>query len=267
MGTSTSNGGQSGRTPLVPSWLDDGIGNESNNENDKSMPPAADTDRFREPRGNFTRYVNSSGRNSEYLHRSVSQYVRHSLGGAKNAATRLGSSRASAARLMSVISSISGRGIAETSKAFGLGDLMGKSASDVFLEIMDFICPDGGATDEGIARSSYVETIESMPELNSTPIENMTEQQFLIFTETYMANVIQERLLNDIGNKIISLPDDINTVEIIQDQLNGFIQGAVSDAMAKLNVEIKNISSTQTRDIVDSVYEKSYLILESLDEV
>lgn len=265
MGTSTSNNGQNGRTPMVPSWLDDD--NEKDGNVDQNIPAVADPERFRDPRGNFTRYVNSGGRNSENLHRAASQYVKQSLGGAKNATTRLGAARASTTRLLSVLSSISGKGVVETSKAFGLGDLIGKNANDVFIEIMGFVCPDGGATDEGIARSSYVETIESMPELNNTTIENMTEQQFLVFTETYMANVIQERLLNDIGNKTISLPDDVNTVEIIQGQLNDFIFGTVSDAMVQLNVEISNIDSTQTRSIVDSVYEKAYSILASMGEV
>jgi hypothetical protein len=262
MGTSTANSGQNGKTPMVPSWLD-----ENDDEDNNIIPAQADPDRFRNPRNNFTRYVNSGGRNRDNLHSATSQYVRESLGGTKNAVTRLGAARSSTARLVSVLGSISGQGIREASKEFGLGDLIGKNASDVFLEIMDFVCPDGGRTDEGIARSSYIETIESIPELNDTLIENMTENQFLIFTETYMTNVIQERLLNDIGNKTISLPDDVNTVEIIQEQLNDFIFGAVSDAMVQLNVEIKNIDSTQTRTIVDTIYEKAYSILASIEEV
>lgn len=262
MGTSTSNSGQSGRTPLVPSWLDDNDEKESN-----AIPEPSDPDRFRDSRGNFTKYVNSGGRDGDNLHRATSQYVKQSLGGAKNAAIRLGSARNSTVRLISILGSISGQGVREASREFGLGDLIGKNAGDVFLEIMDFVCPDGGTTDEGIARSSYIETIESMSELDTIPIENMTENQFLIFTETYMTNVIQERLINDIGNKMIKLPDDINTVEIIQDQLNDFIFGAVSDAIVQLNIEIKNIDNKQTRAIVDNVYEKSYSILESMEEV
>lgn len=262
MGTSTSNNGQNGKTPMVPTWLDENDDKENND-----IPASADPDRFKKPRNNFTRYVNSGGRNSSNLHRATSQYVQQSLGGTKNAVTRLGAARSSTARLVSVLGSISGQGIRETSKKFGLGDLIGKNASDVFLEIMDFVCPDGGRTDEGIARNSYIETIESMPELSSILIENMTENQFLIFTETYMSNVIQERLLNDIGNKTIFLPDDMNTVVIIQEQLNDFIFGAVSDAMVHLNVEIKNIDSAQTRVIVDTVYEKAYSILASMEEV
>lgn len=262
MGTSTGNSGQNGKTPLVPSWLD-----ENDDEDNNIMPPQADPDRFKNPRNNFTRYINSGGRDRDNLHRANSQYVKDSLGGTKNAVIRLGAARSSTARLVSILGSISGQGIREASKKFDLGDLIGKSASAVFLEIMDFVCPDGGRTDEGIARASYIETIESMPELNATLIENMTENQFLIFTETYMSNVIQERLLNDIGNKTIFLPDDVNMVEMIQEQLNDFIFGAVSDAMVQLNVEIKNIDSTQTRTIVDTIYEKAYSILASMEEV
>lgn len=260
MGTSTSNNGQNGNTPLVPSWLDD------NSQDIQNVPANADSERFRDPRGKFTKYVNSGGRSGDNLHGSVSKYVRYSLGGAKNATTRLGASRTSTARLLSVIGSISERGFTETQKKFGFGDLIGKSASDVFVGIMNFVCPDGGSTDEGIARSSYIETIASMPELNDITIENMSEQQYLIFLETYMTNVIQERLLNDIGNKTISLPDDINTVGIIQNQLNSFIFGAVADAITQLNIEIGRIENTQTIAIVDSIYEKSYSILEYLGE-
>lgn len=36
------------------------------------------------------------------------------------------------------------------------------------------------STDEGITINSYIEAIETTTELSVTPIENMTEQQFLI---------------------------------------------------------------------------------------
>lgn len=269
MGTSTRNQGQNGKTPLVPSWLDDNSGNTDNGENNNgnnAVPVQADPDRFRVPRGEFTRYVNSGGRSGGNLGKSVSNYVRQSLGGAHNATTRLGASRNSSARLMSVVGTMVSRGVEAASREFGLGELIGKNAGDVFLQIMDFVCPDGGSTDEGIARCSYIETIESMPELSNIAIENISEEQFLVFTETYMAKVIEERLLNDIGNKTISLPDDIGTVQVIQDQLGEYIFGSVSDAVTQLNVDIKNINSSQTRSIVDSVYEKAYTILESLSE-
>jgi hypothetical protein len=131
---------------------------------------------------------------------------------------------------------------------------------------MDFVCPDGGPTDEGIARSSYIETLMSISDLENKTIETLTDDEFLTFTKTYMTNVIQERLLNDIGNKIISLPDDITTVEVIQNQIKDFINGCITDAITDLKVEVRNIDTNHTRDIVEGVYERVYSILSELEE-
>ena len=261
MGTSTSNAGQKGSTPLVPSWLDD----EKNQENDL-IPNQADSERFKGPRNNFTRFINDGGKNTDNLHKATSGYINNSLGGAKNAISRLGAARKSTARLVSIFNEFINSGIDNTSKKYGLGELIGKSAKEVFLKIMDFVCPNGGTTDEGIARSSYIETIMALSDIENKSIENLTDFEFLAFIENYMTNVIQERLVNDIGNKIISLPNNICEVEFIQHQINDYISGAVSDSISALNLDIKSIDNTQTQNIVESVYEKAYNILASLEE-
>lgn len=260
MGTSTSNAGQKGSTPLVPSWLDD-----ESNENDL-IPNQGDPERFRIPRSNFTRFINDKGRDTTNLHKATSQYIKDSIGGAKNATMRLGAAKNSTVRLVSIFNEFINNGVVDTSKKYGLGQLIGKSAKEVFLNIMDFVCSDGGSTDEGIARSSYIETLMILPDIENKSIESLTDIEFLAFTEKYMTNVIQERLINDIGNKIISLPNDIDEVEFIQHQINDFIYGAVSDAISALNLDIKNIDNTQTISIVESIYEKAYNIIASLEE-
>ena len=65
MGTSTSNNGQNGKTPMVPTWLDENDDKENND-----IPASADPDRFKKPRNNFTRYVNSGDRKSTRLNSS-----------------------------------------------------------------------------------------------------------------------------------------------------------------------------------------------------
>lgn len=261
MGTSTSNAGQKGSTPLVPSWLVD----EESQDNDL-IPNQGDSERFRLPRTNFTRFVNDGGRDISNLHKATSQYIKNSLGGEKNATIRLGEAKNSTARLVSIFNEFINNGIDDTSKKYGLGELIGKSAKEVFLNIMDFVCPTGGLTDEGIARSSYIETLMMLPDIENKCIENLTDFEFLAFTEKYMTNVIQERLVNDIGNKIIALPNDIAEVEFIQRQINDYISGAVSDSISALNIDIKNIDNTQTISIVENIYEKAYNILASLEE-
>ena len=81
-----------------------------------------------------------------------------------------------------------------------------------------------------------------------------------------MSRVIEDRLINDIGNKCFSLPDSVAQIDEIQRQLSGFISGAVSDAVSKLNVDISRIDSSQASAIVDSIYKKSYDLLAGLEE-
>lgn len=259
MGTSTSNPGQKGGTPLIPSWLDDG-----------DFPPQPQApDRFTTPRADFTRFINDnkSGNSgsTRHLSRAASRYVRNSLGGSSNATTRLGAARTSAVRMFSVFNSIIKRGVDETQRSFKLGDIIGKKASEALLMIGEFVCPDGGSTDEGIARDSYIEAIIAMPELQEKNIEALSPPEFLAFTQHYMAKVIEDRLINDIGTKSFSLPDSVTQIDEIQQQLSGFISGAVSDAVAKLNVDISQIDSSQVKSIVDSIYKRSYDLLAGLE--
>jgi len=287
MGTSTSNPGQKGNTPLVPSWLDDVDGDgllpsdppaepsppqgqqpdqDSDSPQDPNQPGGRpetqepDPRRFSTPRSNFTRFINSGGSGSggRNLRRAISSYVTHSSGGSHNATVRLGSARRSTARLLSVVGGFASSGIQATAQKHNLGDIIGKPAQEAFLQIMDFVCPDGGQTDDGIARSAYVEALATIPDLETKQIEDLSSIEFLAFMEIFMTNVIVVKIENDIGNNIISLPDSISQVNNLQEQLVDLIRGCVSDAFAKLGVDIAHIDTTQTQDIVDSVYKIAF---------
>lgn len=267
MGTSTSNPGQKGRTPLVPSWLDDYMDNNIPPDEQKMEPPKfGDPNRFRQPRSDFTTYLRSGGENTSRLRRAGSSYVRYSLGGSQNATVRLGAARTSATRLLSVLSSFSTNGIYESSRRFGFRDLVGKPASEVFLHIVDFVCPNGGSEEEGIARDSYIEALLSLPEIHEKNIEDLTSNEFLSFFQLYMANIIKQRLINDIGTKSISLPENIAQAELVQLQITDYIKGAVSDAISDLHIEIEKIDSLQTKGIVDSIYKRAYDIIASMED-
>jgi hypothetical protein len=167
---------------------------------------------------------------------------------------------------LTILSSIANRGVAETQETYNLGEIIGNKASDVLIMLTDFVCPDGGPTDEGIVRDSYIDAIISFPELGEKNIEEMTPVELLAFTEIYMANIIEARLVNDIGNKMFSLPENINEINDLQQQIKEYINGAVSDAVEKLGVDILKINSTNAKDIVESVYKKTYDILAGLEE-
>lgn len=81
-----------------------------------------------------------------------------------------------------------------------------------------------------------------------------------------MANVVCGRILNDIGNKIIMLPDDIDIAEKLVAQIKEFVKGAISDAVSDLKVDVNNLSQHQSIDIVNEVYRTTFEIMAGIGD-
>lgn len=270
MGTSTHNGGQKGGTPLIPSWLEpptDDLNKNGVTGNDVNpIPPLGTEDRFMVPRGEFTKYINSGGRNSSQGRKSISTYVKHSLGGSANATKRLGSARSSSARLLNIAGVFASGGPRAVEQYLSINNLSGKPAIDAFVAIADFVCPDGGPLDEGIARSAYISAIEESPEIANINFEDLSAPQIMLIVERSMANVVLGRITNDIANKIIMLPQDLVTAKSIITQMKDFIRGSISDAVSKLELDIANLPQGKSLEIVDSVYTTAFDIMIEVGE-
>ena len=279
MGTSTHNPGQSGHTPLVPSWLDDdgnmdfpdgadGITPDSD-DIEPQMPPIpnnADPDRFRGPRGDFTYYVNSGGRDRSSLRKGVSNYVKRSVGGSTNATKRVGAGRVSSARFLSAIGAFAQGGVHEFEKFLNLTDIGNRSTSAVLADIADNLCPDGGRPAEGAARDAYLNALEENQDLANIPFSQLQPDQLILIYKDTVANTIFDRIINDIGNKALFLPEDNYEAEIILRDIKDYIRGAVSDAMARANISPSNISASNAQKTSDSIYRSAFDILEAAGE-
>ena len=268
MGTSSSNPGQSNNTPLVPSWLDDdnnqNISEPMKDENEQPIEPK----RFSTPRNNFTRFVKSGG-DKKYLKSASRAYVNTSLGGSNNATKRLGSALRSTGNLIGLLGDLNKNGISKTLRDQGLNSLVGMPLSDVFIGLVDYISPNGGRVDEGIARDALDEAIIDFAESmnDEVDIDKVSSHQLEALIETYIVNVIQKRLINDIGNNLIELSGSVEEVNKIQEQISDFIQGAVSDSIN--NVEggaLLDIDSENVSDVVKQIYTEAYDILGSIGE-
>ena len=292
MGTSNAFEGASGGTPLVPSWLEDGepdvsspsappkdgSGNDAPPESDDpGAPPAApperptppapgESDRYTSARTNFTRYARSGGDDRRSMVRSVSQYVSRSTGGAAQAVRRMGSSRGAASRLAGVLGRIGNEGVGEVLQSLDLGGLAGRPIEEVFTGLADFICPDGGSIDEGIARDAFIETIADLAEAGITEIDGLTADQMQTVFERYIAHTIEARICNDIGTRVVNMPSDIRTVEHIEAQLQEFIQRSVSDAVSISGVDLGSISQDDATGFVNEVYMFTFELLEAAGE-
>src|SRR6266850_2316215 len=196
MGTSSMYGGP--RTGLVPSWVDDpapgvkpspnpatsplvpGQGGEvpavpAGSNLPAAQPDPAGTGAFKGARTGFTRFARTGSRSA--LESALSHYVHSGTGGARRAARRMGSSRSAGSRLLGVIHDVGRLGAAETLRNLNLPNLAGRPAADVFLALIEFVCPPGGSIDEAIARQAMLEAICDIAETGLGDFDALTPAQ------------------------------------------------------------------------------------------
>ncbi len=286
MGTSTAYGGPSGGTPLVPSWL----GGEAEGSTEPTaaptaapaggapdgappsppdrppIPPNADPHRFTAARTNFTRFAGSGGRDRASLGRAISNYVTTSSGGSRQAAQRMGASRAAGARLVNFLADAQARGINEALRSIDLESLAGRPAAEIFIGLADYICPGAGTVDDGIAREAYVETVIDLAEAGLVDLNTFTPQQMETVFELFATHAIEARICNDIGTKAVMMPADASEAIRVERQLRDFVRGAVSDALASARQSSPSMTQQQVQTFVDQVYELAFSFLHALGE-
>lgn len=290
MGTSNAYGGPGGRTPLVPSWLE-GTGGPDNGVGDRAEPiggigpdggppppiPQApgdrpplvvppDTDRFTAARGNFTRFAASGGSDHASLGRAISRYVSRSVGGSHKAAQRMGSSRTAGARLIGFLSDTQTRGAREALRTLNLEGLAGRPIGEIFLGLVDYICPEVGTVDEGIARDAFIETIADLAGLGVTDLDALSADQMQTVFELYATHAIEARICNDIGTKVVTLPADLRAAERVQAQLCDFIRRGVSDALVPARATTQPLTPDRVLGFVTGVYQAAFEILQTLGD-
>ncbi len=283
MGTSNPYGGQH-QGSLIPTWLGGGDdssppppddGNAPEDDPGQAIPKAPaerpdpvaiPSNQFSSARSDFTRFAKSGGSDSRSMGRSISKYVSSSAGGAKSAAQRMGASKVSGGNLARVLSSIRTEGLEKTLRTLNLKALAQANIEDIFIGLVDFVCPESGTIDEGIARSAFIETIADLAAADIQDLENLSAEQMQTVLEIYATNAIEARLCNDIGIKITIAPENVHAVHMAQKQLHDFIHGAVSDAFTRSSDKLNELTSERSQEFIERVYEQAFGILQTLAE-
>lgn len=285
MGTSNSNKGTNGRgTPLMPSWLDvdsdvplplpsDHPTDETDSEDTISTSTPSiiqplslpgNANRFRSARNNFSRFVSSGGKDRNSFGRAVSGYVTRSSGGARQAARSMGSSRVASTRLIGFLTGVVNNGVQQTLRSLKLERFVGAPIEDVFTGLADYICPEGGTVDAGIARDAFIQTIADLTTNGISDLNSLNIDQIQTVFELYATHAIEIRLLNDIGLNTITLSADAIEAQGIQAQLSEFIRNAVSDALTNSHKILEGLTADRVSKFVDTVYEQAFVLLVTL---
>lgn len=288
MGTSGAYPGPKGKNPLVPTWADGDEGGDPVRFEptppevppadvpvpapipaappDRNPLPPGEPDRFTVARKNLSRFAASGGTDRRSLGRAVSGYVSKSAGGARQAARRMGASSAAGSRLLGFLIDAQARGTREALRSLDLEGLAGRPIEDIFLGLSEFVCPDGGTVDEGIAREAFIETIADLATFGISDLDALTPDQMQTVFELYATHAIEARLCNDIGDKTIAFPIDVRTAERVQTQLRDFIRRGIADALTSARGALKALTPASVFSFVGTVYETAFGILQTMGE-
>lgn len=178
----------------------------------------------------------------------------------------MGSSRRAGSRLLTFLSGVVSNGAAQTLRALNLSALAGRPIEEVFLGLADYVCPEGGSIDEGIAREAFIETIADLAGAGIIDLDGLTADQMQTVFELFATNAIEARLCNDIGMKAVTLPSDSQEVTRIQAQLNDFIRRGVADALTSARAALEALTPERALGFVEHIYTQAFDILQIMGE-
>ncbi len=290
MGTSGSSSGSGSNTPLVPSWLDgadtsplpggdgsqalpgEGADDQGQPPADQSndvrapLPPAAQPERFRSARTNFSRFAGSGGSDGSALRRAVRDYVRSGTGGSGNAARRMGPSRTAASKMLGVFWGIQRDGAQETLRRLNLENLSGGGVQEVFIGLTEVICHDGGPIDEAIARDAWLETIATLDQFGINDLDALSTEQIQEIFLSFIAHTVEARLYQEIGVNGFTFAEDLDDIRGFDEQFRDYIERSVRDSFAEDLTQLSGMSDQQVREVVDSTYRDAWDLLQTLGD-
>jgi hypothetical protein len=178
----------------------------------------------------------------------------------------MGASIPSVGRAIDFAQGVARDGIDKTLSKLGLGNLVGQPAEQALAVLTDVFCPPGGPIDQAIAREAWDEAVLELTELEIDDIKNVTAEQWQALVIDFISRTIEARVINDVGGKGISLPQDVQAINQLQADLHEIIHGAVTDSIGdKLNVG-QTIDQKEIQSVAIDIYDRSFAYLEGLEE-
>lgn len=281
MGTSSSNYGPSGNTPLLPDWNEndsdenqgnnDSDGNQDNNDSDEKQDKGNNekllTGNWSGARRSLGNFSTSPTRTN--FNRAASSYVKAS-GGAKSISKSAHFGKVSAGKVITFLNGIRQNGIEQTTDSLGISNLQDKSLEQVFNQLADSLSSSGGTDEETIARNAVIEALGKIYEdfdLENNSIDSLnqiTTEQTTEYLEYYINSYIYERWLHELGVKMeekdISSSEIVNAEKLAYD----FIQSSVNLKFDDYNLSANNYTTTIVKNIIDEIFVQAYTIIEEL---
>lgn len=296
MGTSASNGGPKGSSPLLPDWYNpsppdgdnqdspqdenndsngesdatnnnDSTNNDSQDQNnsDKQNPTNQSTD-WGKSKGALTRIAKSTSGSS--IQKAGRKYV-SGLGGRRGATRAAAQGRITGGKYASFLGAIASGGINNALQNLGLDNLVGRSSEEICLAIADAIAPTGSTNDEAIARDALISTLDSLYnklQENGNDFSNVDSLSLDQIKETlieYVSNYVFNKWMYELGSAIekgsVTETDAIN----LESEVKDLIYAETFEHYREIPVETFNISDQSNNAMIEEIFQTAYSTLES----
>ncbi|TGQ13578.1 hypothetical protein EN860_030560 [Mesorhizobium sp. M00.F.Ca.ET.217.01.1.1] len=178
----------------------------------------------------------------------------------------MGPSKSVSAGIGGLFSNVADAGAAAALRPFNLESMAGQPVSVVFAALADVLCPAGGTIDEAIARDAMLAVAAELTTGTDLPLDALPLPALdAIFLGT-IARSIEAKLINELGTRSIKLPEDIQAVQRIEQELHSFVEGSVRDAFNNSGQILRGLPQADIDHLVDAIYERSFEVLRILGE-
>jgi len=186
--------------------------------------------------------------------------------GSRIAARRMNNSSQSAGRVLDFAQAVRDVGFPQAADEFGIGDLTGRPLGEAVSRLTEAFCDPGGSIDEALTRAAWNETLLRAVEQGIEDFETLTAQEWTTLVEIFIAQSIELRVFNDIGNDVLGAALNVEQIDAIQADLHDLIFGAVQGNLSSVIGGQNRLSNKALREATDRTYQLAFAYLEALGE-
>ena len=288
MGTSSSNGGPSGISSLLPSWyptLEGGTSESQNNDYDSDDAANSDgqdqaegqtqnsqapevqpsTENWKNAKGAFTRYTRSTGGSG--VRKAAGSYVR-TLGGSRGATRSAARGISVGTALGGFLGSAASRGIDATLAAFGLTAYIGRSSEEILAKIADAIAPTGTTNDEAIARDAVIATLDLIYTRitenggDITSLETLTSEMVKDAVVAYVSVYIFKKWVYELGLAVEKNAVTERQAIELETDIREFINAEVQLALQDKTIRDFDLNSAANQQTIETIFQTAYSTLQ-----
>ena len=264
MGTSTSSGGAPSGVSFDPPWIN-GIALQIDPEVSVMAVPDAPSERarFKEARIHLSKYLRSGG--EPRLKASVGHYVKHGLGGARRAASRLQIPVAASVAIWSSLQRLMERDDKDAQEWIDRILSADDKIEALEEELAKQVVPEGGSVDEESCRRSIAYAISELQrEYPNVEVEQLHEDGIFFIIELFLAREIFNRYLFDIGQRLEQMK--IADMPRCEKEIMRYIRSTLSVKMKTLRKKGAHRTKKEMLELMSNVLRETLEVFEEAAE-